>query len=388
MKKCIKITPEGAKDYLFKECAACKQISASIEKVFKMHEFKQVMTPGIEFYDLFTIDSYSIEQETMFKTVDNKGRLLAVRPDSTLPIARLVATRLKNKILPARLYYNQSVYRNNRSLTGRNNEIKQMGIELLGATGKRADLEILTTAIQSIESVTDNYRIELGHSEFFNALANQLSVSEEEKEEIRFTIESKNYSALNNLLDKLEETPAVNAIRTLPGLFGGEEVFDKAAEIFRGTEAMKSLDYLKELYRELSTLNLKNKLSIDLGLVQRNDYYNGFVFCGYVEGFGDAVISGGRYDSLLEKFDAPMGAAGFAINVNALAQIYLDDEKVDYDEKPDVLVFANEGNEMKAIKHTSDLINAGKKAQFCVLDSLEKAKEYAEKRGIENIEII
>ena len=190
------------------------------------------------------------------------------------------------------------------------------------------------------------------------------------------------------MLDKLEETPAVNAIRKLPGLFGGEEVFDKAAEIFRGTEAMKSLEYLKELYRELSTLNLKNKLSIDLGLVQRNDYYNGFVFCGYVEGFGDAVISGGRYDSLLERFDAPMGAAGFAINVNALAQIYLDDEKVDYDEKPDVLVFANEGNEMKAIKHTSDLINTGKKAQFCVLDSLEKAKEYAEKRGIENIEII
>ena len=163
MKKNIKITPEGTKDYLYKECAACKQVISQVEKVFKMHEFKQVMTPGIEFYDLFTIDSCAVEQELMFKTTDNKGRFLAVRPDSTLPIARLFATRLKNRILPVRLYYNQSVYLNNRTLTGKNNEIMQMGVELLGATGKRADLEILTTAVQSIESVTDNYRIELGH---------------------------------------------------------------------------------------------------------------------------------------------------------------------------------------------------------------------------------
>lgn len=388
MKKNIKITPEGAKDYLYKECAACKQIISKIEKVFKMHEFKQVMTPGIEFYDLFTIESCAVEQELMFKTTDNKGRLLAVRPDSTLPIARLVATRLKNRILPVRLYYNQSVYLNNRTLAGKSNEIMQMGVELLGATGKRADLEVLTTALQSIESVTDNYRIELGHSGVFNALSKQLSVSEEEKENIRVSIESKNYSALNNILDKLEETPVVKAIRKLPALFGGAEIFDKAAEILKGTDAIDALDYLKDLYTELSCLDLGNKLTIDLGLVQRNDYYDGVVFCGYVEGCGEVVISGGRYDSLLEKFDAPMGASGFAINVSALAKVNLDDEKVEYDEKPEILVFANDGNEMKAIKYTEQLLNEGKKAQFCVLDSLSVAEEYAKQRGIEKIEII
>ncbi len=388
MRKNIKITPEGAKDYLFKECAACKQICASVEKIFKMHEFKQVMTPGIEFYDLFTMESCGLDQETMFKSVDNKGRLLVYRPDSTLPIARLVATRLKNKILPARLYYNQSIFVNNKSLSGRSNEIMQMGIELLGATGKRADLEVLTTAVQSLESTTDDFRIELGHSDFFNSLSNQLDISDDEKEKLRLSIESKNYSALNNQLDKLEETPAVNAIRKLPALFGGEEVFDKAADLFKDTKAINALEYLKDIYHELSKLNLKHKLTIDLGLVQRNDYYNGIVFSGYVEGFGDAVISGGRYDSLLDKFNAPMGAAGFAINVNALAKIYLNDKKVDYDETPDVLVFANNGNEMEAIKFTADLREQGKKAQFCVLETIEEAKDYAEKRGIKNIEII
>ncbi|MDY3862071.1 MAG: ATP phosphoribosyltransferase regulatory subunit [Ruminococcus sp.] len=388
MKKNYMITPEGAKDYLFKECASCRQVTERVEKVFKSHEFKQVITPGIEFYDLFTMDSCSIDQEYMFKTVDNKGRLLAVRPDSTLPIARLVSTRLKNKILPVRLYYNQSVFRNIPSLSGRNNEIMQMGVELLGATGKRADLEILTTAIQSLSSVTDNFRIELGHSEFFNALSNQLDVSDAEKEEIRFTIESKNYSALNSILDNIPDTQAVNAIRKLPRLFGDAEVFDKAAEIFEGTEAMNALDYLKDIYTELSKLDINKNLSIDLGLVQRNDYYDGIVFCGYVQGSGDSVISGGRYDSLLEKFDAPMGAAGFAINVNELAKIYIDDEKFDYTEQPDVLVFAENGNEIKALEYTNNLIKSGVKAQFCVLDTIEQAREYAQKRGIEKIDII
>ncbi len=388
MKKNYKITPEGAKDYLFKECASCRQVTERVEKVFKAHEFKQVITPGIEFFDLFTMDSCSIDQEYMFKTVDNKGRLLAVRPDSTLPIARLVSTRLKNKILPVRLFYNQSVFRNIPSLSGRSNEIMQMGVELLGATGKRADLEILTTAMQSLQSVTENYRIELGHSEFFNALSDQLDISEDEKEQIRFTIESKNYSALNNILDNLQDTPAVKAIRKLPGLFGGAEVFEKAAKIFEGTQAISALEYLKDIYTELSHLDSGNKLSIDLGHVQRNDYYDGIVFCGYVQGSGDAVISGGRYDSLLSKFDAPMGAAGFAVNVNDLAKIYIDDEKFDYTEQPDVLVFAENGNEIKAINYTNSLIMSGTKAQFCVLDDIETAKEYAQKRKIPRIEII
>lgn len=388
MKKNIKITPEGTKDYLFKECAACKQVCAKVEKVFKIHEFKQVMTPGVEFFDLFSMDNSGISQESMFKATDNKGRLLVVRPDSTLPIARMVATRLKNKILPARLYYNQSVYRNHQSLTGRSNEIFQMGVELLGAKGKRADLEILMTAIKSIQSVTNDFRIELGHSEFFTALANQLNISDDEKEKIRVTIESKNYSALNSLLDKLAPSPAVNAIRKLPSLFGGEEVFDEASDIFKDTEAMDSLYYLKELYHELASLNLKNKITLDLGLVQRNDYYSGIVFCGYVEGCGDAVISGGRYDMLLETFDAPMGAAGFAININPIAELYLSEEKVKYDEKPDVLVFAEDGCEMKGIAYTNELILSGVKAQFSVISTYEEAKEYAEKRNIKKIEVI
>ena len=200
------MTPEGTKDFLFAECSAMDYICTSIEKVFVKGGFKRVITPALEFYDVFSIPSSGISQESMFKTTDNKGRLLVARPDSTLPIARMVSTRLKNNTLPVRLYYKQAVYRNNPSLAGRRNEFLQMGVELLGAKGKRADLEILTSAIKSISAVADDFRIELGHAEVFNALSKELDIDNDYKEKIRVSIESKNYSALNNLLDKLKQS--------------------------------------------------------------------------------------------------------------------------------------------------------------------------------------
>ena len=281
MKKNLKMTPEGTKDFLFAECSAMDYICTSIEKVFVKGGFKRVITPALEFYDVFSIPSSGISQESMFKTTDNKGRLLVARPDSTLPIARMVSTRLKNNTLPVRLYYKQAVYRNNPSLAGRRNEFLQMGVELLGAKGKRADLEILTSAIKSISAVADDFRIELGHAEVFNALSKELDIDNDYKEKIRVSIESKNYSALNNLLDKLKPCKTVSAIRSLPSLFGGEEVFDEAYDICKGTGAENALDYLHSIYKELSVLkNLADRMRITILLVHHtrkcrdNDPFN------------------------------------------------------------------------------------------------------------------
>jgi ATP phosphoribosyltransferase regulatory subunit len=260
-----------------------------------------------------------------------------------------------------------------------------MGVELLGAQGLRADLEILTTAISAVSAVANDFRIELGHAEVFDALADGLDIDEDYKEKIRVSIESKNYSALNNLLDKLAPSKSVTAIRKLPSLFGGEEVIEQAAHICEGTKAQSALEYLHTLYKNLSTLGLGDKVIIDLGLVQRNDYYTGFVFAGYVNGIGDAVITGGRYDKLLSEFDAPMGAAGFAIDTDALTILRLSDESISYSDNPDVLVFACDGAEMKAIEAVAKLNAGGRKARFSVLPTLEETKAFAAARGIAEV---
>lgn len=388
MSKYLKITPEGTKDFLFAECSAMDDVCGKIEAIFKKGGFKKVITPGIEFYDVFSLPCSGISQEEMYKLSDNKGRLLVIRPDSTLPIARMVSSRLKNSILPVRLYYKQAVYRNNPTLTGRRNEFMQMGVELLGVQGVRADLEILTTAVKAVSSVARDFRIELGHAEVFDALSDGLNIDEAYKEKIRVSIESKNYSALNNLLDKLEPCRAVSAIRSLPSLFGGEEVFEKAAHFCEGTKATDALDYLHKLYNNLAPLGLGDKLIVDLGLVQRNDYYTGFVFAGYINGIGDAVITGGRYDELLAEFGAPMGAAGFAVDTDALTMLRLSDETVSYSDNPEILVFANDGHEMEAISYVEELNSSGVKAQFSVLPTLEETKSFARARNIAEVKVI
>ena len=382
----LRITPEGTKDYLFKECTAVNYVCKKIEKVFINHQFHQVITPGLEFYDLFSAESSGISQESMFKTTDNSGRLVVVRPDSTLPIARMVITRLQNEVFPVRLYYNQPVYRNNPGLTGRPNEIIQLGVELIGSTGKRADIEVITTAVESLSAVSENFRLEIGHSQIFNALSDELEASSSQKEQIKTYIENKNYSALNDCLDKLEQNETTSAIRNLPSLFGGDEVFKKAEKIIKSKKALEAIEYLKSLYQMLQSLNLGDKLSLDLGLVQRNEYYSGIVFSGYILGYGDAVLSGGRYDKIFNDTDIPMGASGFAININHIA------EKARYKSKknlPEVLVFAkSDDSVMKAVEYTAKLVKEGKKAQFSDLSDEKEAREFAEKLGIKEFEII
>ena len=112
MKNYSKITPEGTKDLLFEECLANRTVSSILGKVFSHRGFHEVLTPCIEFYEVFTEELSGIPMENMYKMSDAKGRLMVMRPDSTLPIARMVSTRLKNMPQPIRLYYNQRVYRN------------------------------------------------------------------------------------------------------------------------------------------------------------------------------------------------------------------------------------------------------------------------------------
>ena len=156
----------------------------------------------------------------MYKLTDDKGRLLVMRPDNTMPIARLTATRLQNAVLPVRLYYAQDVYHLNHGLTGRNDQQFQAGVELIGAAGMRADLEMLSLAAEAIRLFADgedtSFRIEIGHIGFFNALIAALEVEGEVRDEIRELIESKNYAALSDKLDALPADETVNAIRRLP----------------------------------------------------------------------------------------------------------------------------------------------------------------------------
>ncbi len=386
MKRYYMITPEGTKDVLFEECIEKRRIQTKATSIFTSRGYNEVITPGIEYYDVFDLDDAGIPQYEMYKSTDNKGRLIVFRPDLTLPIARLTATRLQNLKPPIRLFYNQSIYRNRKDLSGRSDENSQVGIELIGAKGLRADTEVIATAVSVLSSCidTDNFRIEIGHAAVFKLLADKLPVSEETKEEIRSVIESKNYARLGELLDTLEQTPYVAAVKRLPRLFGGEEVFEEARSYMPDEDVREVLDYLKNLYNSLKKLGLGERIIVDLGLVQRNDYYTGVVFSAYAYGHGDAVLMGGRYDNLLSEFNDPMPAVGFGVDVDALTAIALASKKITL-QKSDVLVHGDDGYEVEAQIKLNELTSQGFKCESSVFSTREEARLYAEEKGIKKV---
>ena len=388
MRKYHKITPEGTKDLLFEECLTRRHIQHILADVFSAHGFHEVITPGLEFYDVFNTDCCGIGQERMYKTTDKRGRLICMRPDSTMPIVRLTATRLQNLPKPIRLYYTQSIYCSNPALTGRNDEVMQSGIELLGARGRRADLEVLAIAVESLARCVPSFRIELGHAGFFQALATQLPISVAAREEIRQLIEAKNYAALDLVLDQLGNSKPVQAMRRLPRLFGGAEILQEAAEYCVDSAAQETLEYLKELYTALKAAGIGDHVMLDLGLVQRTDYYTDIVFSAYAEGWGDAILTGGRYDNLLSSFEMPMPAIGFAVDVDAITELLLSCGKGKKGRKTDVLVHCEDGYEMQALCYAASLTAEGKQCESSVFATRQQALAYAKEMKIPRVDFV
>ncbi len=375
------ITPEGTKDLLFEDCLARHQVESRIKNVLIPRGFAEVITPALEFYDVFSPENHGIPQENMYKLVDMKGRLMAVKPDLTMPIARLACTRLKDHPLPLRLFYNQNAYRINPANSGHSDEVDQIGIEVIGAPGRRTDFETLVLAIQSIESCgLEDYRIEIGHIGIFNALTGRLQLSFAQKEQLRELIMTKNYPALNDEMDRMKDIQTAQALKKLPALFGGEEVLDELAELVQDETIDQVIAYLRSILRDLRELGVDRHVSLDLGIVGRNEYYTGIVFQGYIEGIGDTVLTGGRYDTLLSDYGMDLPAIGFGIDVDAVARVVRRDMHVQL--QPDVLVYPYEGYAVKAMKEIQRLVEMGFQAEFCVCSSSDEAKEYARRKGI------
>ncbi|MDE6591732.1 MAG: ATP phosphoribosyltransferase regulatory subunit [Oscillospiraceae bacterium] len=387
MKRYDLITPEGTRDLLFEECAAVRAVEERLQGIFKSKGYSEVITPGLEFYDVFDQKSRYFPQETMYKLCDNKGRLMVVRPDSTMPIARMAATRLQGQQLPIRLCYSQSIYRNKPVMRGRSDEFRQTGIELIGSGSARAELEILSNALEVLGSFeTGGYRLELGHIGFFKSLVAKLGCGADKIESIRSLIEVKNYPALNDLLDDMGNNEVTRALKQLPRLFGGEEIFEAAAALDPGEDGMAALGELRGTYARLISMGYEGKITVDLGLVNRMDYYTGTVIKGYIEGCGDAVLSGGRYDGLLGEFGMELPAAGFAVNIDAVARTEMKTRSF----RPgaaDVIVFGEDGFEAAAAVYCKELISKGYKAEYAVCDSVDEAKKYAAAKGIVRLDI-
>ena len=318
--KYIPNTPEGTRDRLFGECMERRIVQSQLTRVFRQRGYTEIMTPEMEYYDVFTLAGNNIPQENLTKVIDRSGKICVMRPDMTTPIARVAGTKLKDMVLPRRFFYNGTVYRSNTGNKGNSSVIPQCGIELIGAPGIRADLEVIAMAVQALEATgLTEFQIELGHAGYFTALTDALGADEQTAYAMRQAVENRSFAAFSDLLAPYGKTPAGAALKNLSRLFGGVEILGEARALTPLPQAVAALDYLAELYGELARAGLGRHVRFDLSLVQGIDYYTGVVFRGYARGAGTTVVSGGRYDGLVGRFGADVPATGFAVDVAALA---------------------------------------------------------------------
>lgn len=375
--------PNGAKDYLFEECRIRREIERSLSELFEQRGFSEIILPSMEYYDTFLQSGNNVPQEEMYKMIDRDGRILVLRPDLTTPIARVYATKLRNAFHPQRLYYVQNVFRSGLLLKGKDIEIAQAGIELIGTGGIKSDLEALTLAVASLQACgIKGFHIEIGHSGLFLALLRQLDCGAETAEEIRRCTEQKNYAAISDLIEPFAGLPAASSLKKLIELFGGEEILGEARKLAHGEEANRCIDYLFDLYTELKAAGLADYVRFDLGLVNKINYYTGIVFNGYAEGAGEPVLTGGRYDGLTASFGAEAPATGFGININAVSRCVPLRPPV----KPDIVIHFEKGQIGAAIELQRK--HAPGSCELSPYDDIEKSATLAIERGACSILLI
>lgn len=130
------------------------------------------------------------------------------------------------------------------------------------------------------------------------------------------------------------------ALKKLPALFGGEDVFEKAEELMPDEKIKRKLNELREIYRDACEIcGNDGKITVDLGIVNKTDYYTGLIIKGYLQGHGAEIISGGRYDKLISEFGYDVPAVGFAININGVAKVIEKSGVLPAAPKADILVF-------------------------------------------------
>ncbi|MTV49032.1 ATP phosphoribosyltransferase regulatory subunit [Heliobacillus mobilis] len=379
--------PAGMRDLLPGDARNKRILENKWTDLFTTWGYQEVITPTVEYMDALAVDTgEEIRDDRMFQFFDRQGRILALRPEMTTPIARVVATRLKKSQFPLRLHYAANVFRYDDPQAGRQREIFQAGVELIGAPGPLADAEVIALAVEALrQSGLEDFQISLGQIEVFNGLMEELPLSDEQKSKVRSLVAKKDFVSLEEMLAKegLNDSQAELLLK-LPTLHGGREVLVQALPLAVNERARQGLNNLRQVYDALRTYGVEDYVALDLGVLRGFDYYTGIVFEGYTVGLGFPICGGGRYDGLLGQvgFDCP--ATGFAIGLDRVLLALSRSREPEPVPVPDMLIGGD--NTEKIIAVAGRLRQEGRSVEIDVLGREEaELKAYAALRGIEEV---
>lgn len=312
--------PSGTKDKLFREANGSYQVEKKVNRILTKRGYQRIDTPSIEFEAVFK--QQEKEDKEFYRFFDKQGRLLVLRPDMTMPIGRVLATTGIQP--PLKLSYSGKVFRLNDEMLGEQNELTQAGIELIGYSSLKAEVECLSCAIEILEELEiPNFHFELGHAQIFRQIIAFLNLTEKEAAELQLYFNSKSITDLKRFTTH-HSSELDSFICRMPRLFGAPaEVFSIAYDLLpEGSAILNTIKELEDLISWIEKNYPAISLTIDLGLVALMDYYTGVLFNGYADLIPEIFLRGGRYDSLVEQFGVePIPAVGFGINLDILVAL-------------------------------------------------------------------
>ena len=371
-------TPDGVRDIYSVEYRKKNELEQKLQNVFQLYGYHNVQTPMFEYFDVFGKEVGTIPSKELYKFFDREGNTLVLRPDITPSIARMATTLYDTEKLPIRLCYKGNTFINHSSYMGRLHETTQAGAELIGIDSVEADAEMVVMAVESLKEVgLGEFQIHIGNVEFFESFIAETNLEQEEELKLREFIKNRNYFGVEELLENSNAKETTKAaFQILPDLIGGGEVLQEAKKYALNSRSLEAVKRLEILYNLLLAYGVEKYITFDLSMSGTYGYYTGIIFRGYTYGTGDAIVKGGRYDHLLEKFGKASPSIGFVIVVDELLNAFARQKiAIPYKSKNTFILYDAQ-RQSEAIKLAKEFRANGKPTELVLKREDKSIEEY------------
>lgn len=353
------------------------------KNLYKKYGYKQYKMSKFEEYDLYAENKNFLLNSNIITFTDLNGKLMALKPDVTLSIAKNV----KDSAGTQKVYYSENVYR---ARKGGNEfkEIMQTGLECMGDIDLYSVGEVLMLAAKSLEEISENYILDISHIGFVEELFKD--IPENKREVLLSYVSAKNSTGIRKICSEfglgVSLTEKAAKLASLYGPF--DEVIGELKKLSINNRTDEVIDELEGIYSMLKVWGCDKNINIDFSIINDMSYYNGVVFKGYVSGIPSNILSGGRYDKLLHKLGKKSGAIGFALYLDMLDWLADEDEELDADV---LIVNDSKANAAAVAKAAMDFISGGESVS--VLGAVPPNGKYGRivkitERGLENVEAV
>jgi ATP phosphoribosyltransferase regulatory subunit len=321
--------PPGTRDVLPDEMRELRRLHLSLIGVFEQYGYGEVRTPTLE-YDEVMARGDGRAAGSAYRFFDERGDMLALRSDMTVPIARLVATRYAKAEPPFRFCYIASAYRAVRPQRGQMREFSQAGVELIGVPAPQGTAEIVEVLEAALDAAgLDRAVIGLGDADLYRQLLAELGIEGEARDSVLEKLAMHDLVGLESELSERKEVSAeqCETLVALSQLRGGREVLDQARDLGSGA-VERATARLRETFDALEARGATDRVLVDLGLLRDLGYYSGAILEVYDPALGHVLGGGGRYDELLARFGVQMPAAGFALYLERVHLAQMEEERL------------------------------------------------------------